>query len=422
MVPPGSFFGLVALVALAAACGALAEEEGGGSITGPLDVQILFPANDTAFAVPSFTAVVEADGQTADATIDDFVNGTFVNTSFDTQGLRANASGPTNESYYLSRVFEQPPGPGPLVWSSPLDFLTSGSSANLTQLLLIEARTGDRTPGRNWSNWFPVDAGGDYGDPRGPANEPLLELPALQYRIRFLDPFNASSPRVVLVEVWSLARIVEVAARVGGAASWTVLGTAAGQYNFSVTLAPGTSALEAQVRDASGAVRTARAEISYDIVAPQVESAPPSGSAIPEDAAAEIRFSEPMDRASASTNVVVEAPFQVDLVWSADNRTLFVSAQESGMRSPVKITLGAGLRDRAGNTLGSPISYTYEMGKLAEPLVDKTPTLIVLFAAIAVAGVAAMVLSSKARKQNLERAAAGRTDLEAEDGGAKPPE
>lgn len=422
MLPQRFVAALLACAALAAAWTALAEEEGGGSITGPLDVEIIFPANDTVFAVPTLTAVVEADGQTADATLDDFVGGTFVNASFDGQGLRANASGPTNESYYLSRVFEQPAGPGPFVWSSPLDFLTSGSSANLTPLLLIEARTGDRTPGRNWSDWFPVDLGGDYGDPRGRANESLLDLPALQYRIRFLDPMNASSPRIVLVEVWSLAPIVEVAARVGPAASWTVLGTAGGRYNFSIALAPGTSVLEARVRDGSGAVRTAQAELSYDIVAPVVESAPASGSLIPADTAAEIRFSEPMDRASASTNVVVEAPFQVDLVWSADNRTLLVSAQESGARALVKITLGAGLRDRAGNTLGSPVTYTYEMGTLAEPRVDSTPTLIVLFVAIGVAGALAMVLSSRARKQSQEHAATARTDLEGKEGGAKPPE
>jgi hypothetical protein len=398
------------------------EGEGASGFTGPLDIEILFPANDSYFGTANFTALIEADGATARFVQDDFVNGTFVNASFDSEGVRANASGPTNESYYISRVFESGVPAGAVEWTTPLDYLTSGSTADPTTLLAIDARYGDGTTGRNWSAWVVVALDGDLGDPRNPANESLLERPAFQYRVRFLDPLNASSPRVVFVEVWSIAHIVEVAARVVPGGDWSVLGTSEGRYNFSVTMAPGAALLQARVLDARGRNLTVEAAVTYDVVPPAIEQALPTGSSVAPDTAAEIRFTEPIDRASASVNVAVEAAFPVDLVWSADNRSLFVSAQESGRRGPVKITLGAGLRDRVGNTVGSPTTLVYEMGAPIEAPRDNAPLLVALFAVIGVVGGAALVISSRARKRSRDRAQQMRDGLDRAPEPPKPPE
>jgi len=138
---------LLALGAFAAA----QEEEGGGSVTPPLDVEILSPVDGAAFRTPNLTVLVEADGATAGNFLTAFENGTLVNTTADAQGLRANASGATNESYYISQAFELPGIGTGFVWTDPIDFLTSGYAGNLSDLLVLDVRFGDRTPGRNWT-------------------------------------------------------------------------------------------------------------------------------------------------------------------------------------------------------------------------------------------------------------------------------
>lgn len=342
------------------------EEEGGGSVTLPLDVEILYPPDGSAFRSPNLTVVVEADGATPANYRAPFENGTAVNATADGTGIHANASGPTNESYYVSPIHELPQSGIGFVWTDPIDFITSGSSGNLEELLALDVRFGDLTPARNWTAWFNAEITGEFNGTGGPINVSWLDLPAMQYRFRFLQPSNASSPSLILVEVWYLAPIQKVEARLGEAGGWVELGTSEGRYNWSVSLAFGTTTLEARVTDVGGKTRMAWANVSYDLTAPYLVSAPPNGSSIAPDAAARIVFSEPVDRASAAAAITVTAGFPVDAVWSLDNTSLFLSAADNPYRGPVTITIGTGLTDRAGNHLAAPETLAYEMGKFPE--------------------------------------------------------
>lgn len=399
--------GAIALVGLAWLGVALAAEEGEGGafLSLPLDVEVKYPPDGSGFASPNLTAVIEAEGDSVAFFSDDFKNGTLVNATLDDSGVTANASAGAGESSYASPIFLLPAdGPG-LEWSETLEYLTSNSSANLSLLLNIEVHFGDRTDGRNWSAWVPASTAGEFGAPVGPENESLRSRPALQYRFTFLEPANASNPHLSQMEVWFLVHIGLVEARLVPG-NWTVLGTAEGRYNFSVVLPLGDSALEARVTDVLGATKLAHANVTYDTVRPSVVSAPLSGSSIPADQAASIVFSEPIDAASASVHLSVAADFPVDLVWSADNTTLLVSAQESGKRGPVTLTLGSRLRDRVGNELGENLTFTFEMGKAPAAAADITPLLVGLFALIGGVGLVVLLLSSraKARKEAYAKA------------------
>jgi hypothetical protein len=403
--------GLLVLIAIGSIMACLPasaqEEEPTGSVTPPLDVEILYPPDGAAFREANLTVLVEADGATSANYRAPFENGSFVNATADAQGIHANASGPTNESFYISPVMELPTNGSGFVWTDPIDFLTSGSSGYLGDLLALDVRFGDRTPGRNWTAWYEAEITGDFNGTAGPINESWLALPAMQYRFRFLDPLNASSPNVILVEVWYLAPIAKVEARLGDAGGWAELGTTGGRYNWSVVLPLGSTQLEARVTDVGGKTLVAWANVSYDLTAPFVVSAPPPGASIAPDAAARIVFSEPIDRASAAAAITITAAIPVDAVWSADNTTLFLSAAEATHRGQVNITIGTGLQDRAGNHLAAPQSFVYEMGSYADPGPPSNASL-ALPLALAVAGAAFLVLfiaqrAGKQRKEHVEK-------------------
>jgi len=395
---------LLALGAFGLAQGA-EEGEGGAFLALPLDVGFAYPPDGSGFAGPNLTAVVDAEGDSVAFFSDDFRNGTLVNATLDASGVAPNASAGAGESSYASPIFLLPADDTGIEWSQSLEFLTSGSSANFTVLLKIDVRFGDRTDGRNWSAWVQATTAGEFGTPVGTANESLRQRPALQYRFTFLDPGNASNPHLSQMEVWFLVHIRLVEARLQ-TGNWTVLGAAEGRYNFSVVLPPGDSFLEARVTDALGATKQARANVTYDTVRPSIVSAPVSGASIPPDQSAAIVFSEGIDAASASVHVSVVAQFPVDLVWSADNTTLFVSAQESGRRGPVTLSFGPRLRDRVGNELGEALSYTYEMGKAPQAAADITPLIVALLALIGGVALVVLLLSSraKARKEAYAKA------------------
>lgn len=394
--------GALGLLALSCLGGAFAAEpgEGGAFLSLPLDVELRYPPDGSGFAGPNLTAVIEADGDSVGFFWDDFKNGTFVNATLDASGVRPNASAAPGTSSYTSPTFLLPAdGPG-LEWSQTLEYLTSNSSANLSVLLDIEVHFGDRTDGRNWSAWVPATADGSFGSPVGPSNQSLRNSPSLQYRFTFLDPANASNPHLSQMELWFLVHIGRVEARLAPG-NWTVLGTSEGRYNFSVVLPAGNSLVEARVTDVLGATKLAHANVTYDTVRPTVLSAPQSGSSIPPDQAAVFVFSEPIDAASASVHLSVAGQLPVDLVWSNDNTTLFVSAQNATKRGPVTIVIGSRLRDRVGNEIGQDLTYTLDMGKAPEPVADITPLLVALFALIGGVGIVVLLLSkrAKARKQ-----------------------
>jgi hypothetical protein len=390
---------ILAVIAPAAA----AEDEGGVFLARPLDVQIIYPGDGTVTRADNLTAVIGADGESLGLFSDDFVNGTYVNALRDASGVFPNASAPMVESYYQSPEFELPVGHPGIEWSSTLEYLTANSSGNLSVLLNIQVRFGDRSAGRNWSAWVNATADGGFGDPVGPSNESLRSDPALQYRFGFADPTNASNPHLIQMEIWFLVHISSVEARLA-AGAWTALGSTDGRYNFSVNLSAGLNVLEARVTDALGASRTATSNVTRDLIAPTVASAPQDGASIPGNEAAAIRFSEPVDRDSAVANFVVRADpgFKFDVVWSADNTTAFISAQESGKRGPVTVNVRPQLRDRAGNEFGQNVSYTYTMGLVPDRPADSTPLVLGILALVAVAGVVVFIMMGRAKRQRRE--------------------
>ncbi len=401
------------MVVLFLAATALAKEggEGGPFLATPLDIDILYPPGGAVLRNGNVTAVIEADGESVAYFMDSFANGTFENASLESTGVGPDPAA-RGRSAYLSPEFQLPAWAPGVFWSTSIEFLTSGSAANLSDLLAIEVRLGDIDLSRNWTAWVAADISGGFGDAFGPGNQSERERGALQYQFTFLDAANSTTLRITQVQIWFIANIESVEARLSTASSWTAVGGGAGRYNFSVALPEGVSTIEARVTDALGATKSVRVNITLDTTAPQVASAPTDGASIPADGAAEIRFSEPVDTASALSYVVVRADFPVDKVWTADNTTLLLSAQESGKRGLVTVTVGPGLRDQAGNLFGTSVNYTYEMGKAPESVPSSAPLLIGILALVGLAGVTVLLLSGRAKKRREEQAGQLRAEMD----------
>jgi hypothetical protein len=378
---------------------ALAEEEGGDVIERPLYVFFQQPTNGTARVDPHVHAVIYAGGATATFIEDDFSKGTTVNATVDETGVRPDAASATNESYYLSRVFEFPSA-GTFAWSEPLDLLMGGGTN--ASLVNVSVRFGGRAPDRNWTEWYEVGVQGVF-DAVNAANASYVDLPAMQYRVAFRDPTDASTPRVTFVEVWYLAPAREVSFRVGPEGNWQKLGDGEGVYDVNVTIAAGPNALQARVVDSAGRELIATSWVSYDTVAPTIQSAPDEGAVVPGDGVAEIVFSEPVDPASAAAAIQVTAPFDVDRVWSADGTRLFLSAADAPGQAQVTVTIGPGLIDRAGNRFNDTRTYHYTMG-VAEETVPVSPLLVGLLVAGALLGLFAFWHAGRLKQQRLEYA------------------
>lgn len=361
------------------------EEEGGELIEPPLYVTFVTPVNNSAQVHADVLAVIRAGGATATFTVDKFANGTLVNATADDTGIYPNATAGDGESSYTSQVFEHPQG-ADYRWSEPLDIVMSGSGAEILQLLNVSVRLGERGPAHNWTGWFEVSLGGTFESIEA-ENRSLLELPALQYRVEFMEPMNESTPQITLVEVWYLSMADSVHARLGTAGPWSRVGDGEGEFTFNSTLAPGLNTLQARVVDTAGRERIASVAVSFDAEAPRVAQAPTDGSVIPADEAAEIVFSEPIDIASAAAAITVEAPFTVDRVWSADHTTLHLSAAGSPNQAEVKVTVGPGLIDRAGNRFNDSMTWHFTMGPEEAPAELPLMLIVLIFAGVAVAGV-----------------------------------
>ncbi len=415
-------FAVLALAVLAvgiAAAAAAEEEPTGGYIARPLDVEMLFPADDAAFRDGNISAVVEGDGESVAYFSDAFTNGTLVNASIDTSGVVANGSGPGVDSYYRSPEFELPRVSPAIEWLGSLEFTTSGTNGNLTELFLIQVRFGDLTPGRNWSSWFNATADGDFEAALGNSSDALRGLGALQYQFTFLQPTNMSNPHISGMQIWFIGHIERLEARLSTASVWTLVATEAGRYNVSLSLPEGTSTIEARVFDALGATRIVRVNVTRDNSPPVVASAPPDGASIPADESAPIRFDGPMDAATAAAGIVVHADFPVDQVWTADNTTLILSAQESGKRGLVTVAIGPGLKDKAGNAFAGNVTFTYQMGKPLEPQQSVTPLVIAVFGIVGLAAIGVLFMAQRSKKERQEHADRVRGEMEAQ--AAKPP-
>ena len=411
----------LAVLAMGIAGAAAAEEEPtGGYIARPLDVEILFPADEAAFREGNITAVVEADGESVAYFSDAFTNGTLVNASVDTSGVVANGSGPGVLSYYRSPEFELPRVSPAIEWLGSLEFTTSGSNGNLTELFLIQVRFGDLTPGRNWTAWFNATEDGGFEAALGNASGPLRGLGALQYQFTFLQPNNVSNPHVSGMQIWFIGHLERLEARLSSSSVWTLVATEEGRYNVSLTLPEGNSTIEARVFDALGATRVVRVSVTRDNSAPVVASAPRDGASIPADESAQIRFDGPMDVNTSAAGIAVHAAFPVDQVWTADHTALILSAQESGQRGLVTVTIGPALKDKAGNAFAGNVTYTYEMGKPPEVQQSITPLVIGLLGIVGLAAIGVAVMAKRSKKERLLHADKVAGQMEAEE--AKPPE
>jgi hypothetical protein len=388
------------------------EEPGGPFIAWPLDVDILYPADGAAFRAADLTAVVESEGESVAFFSDDFARGTLVNVTRDASGIVPNASAGAGASTYLSPEFELPRVSPSIVWSGSLEFLTSGSGANLSELLAFRVRFGDLTAGRNWSAWFDTEVDGDYLAALGNASGALRSMGSLQYEVEFLQPGNASNPHISQMQLWFIGRIERIEARLAGSPTWTLLATSEGRYNLSLSLPEGASTIEARVTDALGGTALASVNVFRDNSPPAVALAPQDGASIPPDASAEVRFDGPMDVASALGVVTVRADFPVDMVWTADNTTLLLSAQESGRRGLVTLTIGPGLKDKAGNEFGRTATYTYEMGKPAEAGGSSPALLVALAGVVGIAAIAVLFMMGRAKRERARHAAAVRAEME----------
>jgi hypothetical protein len=380
------------VVAAAGAGGA----PGGEIFERPLFVAIDMPVNGTAQVTPQLQAVIRAGGSTLTFVQDDFDGGTLVNASHDETGIFPNASGQANESFFESKVFEYPEG-ARYRWTAPLDIVMSGGSGDVEPLLSVEVRFGGREGARNWTSWADIGLGGDYTAAPG-LNNSSLESPAVQYKIHFLEPLNASTPKVTFVGVWYLAPLEAVYVRLGTSAQWHLLGNTPGQYKFNTTLAPGANVLQARAVDTAGSERVATATVSLDNEAPRVADAPVDGAVIPVDRAAEIVFSEPVDTASAASAITIEAPFTVDRVWSADGTRLFVSAAEAPTQGQVTVTVGPALIDAAGNRFNDTRTLHFTMGP-GEAALEMTWLLVALFGAGGAVALVALWHGERLREQ-----------------------
>jgi hypothetical protein len=407
------------LVGCIAAVAAADEEPTGGYLAKPLDVEILFPADGAAFRDGNITAVVEADGESVAYFSDAFTNGTLVNATVDPSGVVANGSAPGVESYYRSPEFELPRVAPAIEWLGSLEFTTSGTNGNLTELFLIQVRFGDLTAGRNWSAWFNATADGDFEEALGNASDALRGFGALQYQFTFLQPTNTSNPHVSGMEIWFIGHIERFEWRLASASVWTLVAADEGRYNVSVALPEGNSTIEARVLDALGGTRTVRVNVTRDNSPPVVASAPQNGASIPPDESAQIRFDGPMDPATAAAGIEVHADFAVDQVWTADNTTLLLSAQESGKRGLVTVTINSALKDKAGNAFAGNATYTYEMGKLPDAQPSITPLVIAVFGIVGLAAIGVLVMSQRSKKQREEHADKVRRQMDGEE--ALPP-
>jgi hypothetical protein len=393
----------IALLAAAAcvaatALAAHADEEGGPFVATPLDVDILYPADNASFRDANITAVVEADGESVAFFTDAFTSGTLVNATKDTSGVAGNGSGPGVESYYRSPEFELPRSAPTIEWLWSLEYTTSGGQGNLSDFFEIWVRFGDLTSGRNWSEWYPASIDGDFSAALGANGSFERTRGALQYQFTFLQPDATASPRLSAMQVWFIGHIEVLEVRRLPDPTWTLVATEGGRYNVTVDLPEGNSTIEVRVTDALGASRTASVPVSRDNSPPVVASAPAQGASIPPDEAVEIRFDGPMDTGSAVAAVTVQADFPVDRVWTADRTTLILSAQQAGRRGLVTVNIGPGLRDAAGNPFGQSVSYTYEMGTPSAGSADSTPLLIALAGIVGLAAVGVLYMMGRAKR------------------------
>ncbi|HEX9708376.1 MAG TPA: Ig-like domain-containing protein, partial [Candidatus Thermoplasmatota archaeon] len=362
----------------------------------PLFVVIDAPQDGSAQPTAGLQAVIRAGGSSLTFAQDDFADGLLVNASRDATGVFPNATAPGDESLYESRVFEHPDN-GSYLWTPPLDVVMSGGSGDVLPLVGVEVRFGDRTPARNWSAWVDIGLGGDFRPPPGETNYSLAS-PAAQYRVLFLDPTNASTPRVTFVGFWYHAPLGAVYARLGASSAWELIGNASGQFRYNATLAAGANLLQARAVDTAGHELIATAAVTFDREAPRVASAPADGAVIRVDQAAEIAFSEPVDAASAAAAIVVDSSFAVDRVWTADGTRLLLSAAAAPSQGEVTVTVGPGLTDRAGNRFNDTQTWTYTMGPATAA--PATPVLLVaLLVAGAVAAAVAVWHSGRLREQ-----------------------
>lgn len=405
---------------LALALQALAEEEPSGDyIARPLDAEILYPADGAAFRAANVTAVIEADGESVAFFSDSFGGGTLVNASLDASGIVANGSGPLVESYYLSPVFELPRVSPGMEWLWSLQYTATGGQGNFSEFFRIEVRFGDLTPGRNWSAWFEATIDGDFDTALGIQSDVLRAQGALQYEFMFLQPDNASNPHISRVEAWFIGHIERVEARLASDSAWTFVAADEGRYNVSFSLPEGNSTIEVRATDALGGVRTKAVNVSRDNTPPVIAFATPQGTSVPPDETAQVRFDGPMDTASALGVILVTADFPVDQIWTADNTTLIFSAQEAGKRGPVSVTIGPGLKDKAGNAFGQNVSYTYEMGTPTEAPPSSAPLLVALLGIVGIAAIAVMYMMGRAKKEREAYADEVRAEMDAEAG--RPP-
>ena len=389
---------LAAVVAASAVPAASAE--GGPEDLVILTAVIVSPPNATKTTQASIAASVYADGGLAMFANDPFVNGTFVGSLLTAGGVGPNSSAASNTSFYVSQPFALPE-PGKYRWIATIDISIAGTSNDPGPLLNYSARFAD-AGALNWTAWYDVDIAGAFNETTGP-NASVLARPVFQYRVEFTQPQNASTPTVVLAHAWYISLFDRLEARVGESAPWVLVSREGGLFNLTANLTEGANTMEARAFDSAGHERVSRVIIFRDTTGPDIESAPAEGAVIAQDGAAAIEFNEPIDRASASVNIVVDAPFTVDQVWSGDNRTLFLSAAGVTTRGVVTVTIRGGLRDSLGNTLGREQVYHYTMGATPPdpgfanfifPLVGLATTI----------GVIALWHSERVRKQNREHA------------------
>lgn len=81
----------------------------------------------------------------------------------------------------------------------------------------------------------------------------------------------------------------------------------------------------------------------------------------------EVAFSEPVDRASAQAAFEISPPIVGAFSWSATNLT-FTPADRLPLRTAFEVTIGAGVRDRAGNTMTTRPG-TFEFTTVGNPIV-----------------------------------------------------
>jgi hypothetical protein len=114
---------------------------------------------------------------------------------------------------------------------------------------------------------------------------------------------------------------------------------------------------------ATGAVLAAVLACKGDRVAPVLESSYPADGAtgVPTNVQVRVTFSEPMDQAATQAAFGIEPAAPGEFTWQGSS--LFWRPDTNlARRSSWVITVGTDARDRAGNRLESPLSFTFTTG------------------------------------------------------------